>query len=285
MSDETTPDGTTPDGAAADGSRHATPRRPGTTPAASAASRARRIGGARPAAASRPSPSQAPSEPAVPPEGVQSDAADATGAPAGAARDGDRGSGSPVVVTQAPGWLMWVPAVVLAGCAVAMAVIVAVSAHGVWYAKPSSASLRDKVLAAAKTCTAAANTYSYTTIPHDEAQGLACSTGKWTGEYRKAMASLVKPIATKLKASQSIQINDAGIEDISSSGRQWTVVVYGQTKITQAGKPGRTDPFSAQVVMQHVDGEWLIAQIDTIAKRAAERRLQRHGCTATGRNA
>ncbi|MBE7190132.1 hypothetical protein, partial [Jatrophihabitans endophyticus] len=169
-------------------------------------------------------------------------------------------------VVEVPAWLRWVPAGVLSVCAVVMIVLILIAGHGVWYSKPSGSALRDRVLAAAKTCTAAANTYSYQTLPQDEAKGLACSTGQWSTQYKKAIATIVKPAATKLKASQSIQINNAGIESISPHGQQWTVVVFGQTKITQSGQKPRLDPFSAQVVMSHVDGKWLISKINTIVK-------------------
>lgn len=278
--------GTAPgnDGAGVGGADGVNPpaSRPRSSAAASAASRARRIGGSRPSTGQRPA-GESDTAAGTPP--AESDAssrgaADAAGtddlndtdhssdvaAEGTTTQDAAADSGARrVVVTQAPRWLRWTPAAVLSACAVVMAVLLLVAAHSVWYAKPSSSALREKVLAAAKTCTAAANTYTYLTIPKDEANGLACSTGTWSSQYRKAMKTLVTPLATKLKASQAIQINAAGIENISASGHQWTVIVYGQTKITQASAKTRLDPFAAEVTMQEVGSKWLISNINTVA--------------------
>ena len=73
--------------------------------------------------------------------------------------------------------------------------------------------------------------------------------------------SIVKPTAPKLKASQSVQINTAGVESVSPNGSQWTVVIFGQTTIKQTGASARVDPFSSVVRMDHVHGAWLISSI------------------------
>ncbi|WP_375487441.1 hypothetical protein [uncultured Jatrophihabitans sp.] len=257
-----------------------TGRRP--TPAASAASRARRIGGAagtlKPAAA----PPEADDEPDA------SDAAErrtrrrtAKAEPA-AATAGEKVSTRKTgrttsardlkteaqrerpVVTEVPGWLRWLPAIVLSVCALAMIVIIAVAAHGVWYAKPSTSTTRDKVLAAAKKCTALANTYNYKTLAADEKRGLACTTGAWTAQYRSALQKIVKPTATQLKASQTVQINAAGIESATGNGTQWTTIVYGQLTINQSGATPRIDPFAAVVRMDKVKSSYLVSKIDLI---------------------
>ena len=167
-------------------------------------------------------------------------------------------------VPQVPAWLRWVPAIVLSGCAIAMIVIIAVAAHGVWYAKPSTSSARDEVLAAAKKCTAVANTYNYKTLAADEKRGLACTTGAWTAQYKSALEKIVKPTATSLKASQTVQINAAGIESVNDTGTQWTTIVYGQLTINQSGATPRIDPFAAVVQMTKVKSKYLVSKIDLI---------------------
>ena len=313
------PDGATPTDEPADtgsgadtGSASATTRRP--TPAASAASRARRIGGATgthrvPTAANEPVP-EPESEPAPADTGrgwrrakakaatdTSTDTASATGtaAAAGTATDTStdtasasddptqrlsmrkssprttsarelkaEAGGAPATVTQVPEWLRWAPAVVLSVCAVAMIVIIAVSAHGVWYAKPSTSAQRDQVLAAAKKCMAAANTYNYKTLAADEKRGLACTTGAWTTQYKSALEKIVKPTATKLKASQTVQINAAGVESVTGSGKQWTTIVYGQLTINQSGATPRIDRFAAIVRLDKVKSRYLVSKIDLI---------------------
>ena len=256
------------------------------TPAASAASRARRIGGVRPgagtgaAASSGSDPDAADattgsrvSTTKAGPNATRGTADRTTGAARGRAssrpasaralKDEARGSttGGVTVVTQVPGWLRWAPAIVLGACAIAMAVVLAVSSHGVWWATPSAQKTRDQVLAAAKQCTALTNTYAWNTIPADEKRGKACTTGAQSQRYVSAMENIVKPTAPKLHASQTVQVNTAGMESISSSGSQWTVVIFGQTTIRQTGASARVDPFSTVVRMDHVHGKWLISSI------------------------
>ena len=184
---------------------------------------------------------------------------DDSGADSDSDADDDSTSSAEVGVAQVPSALRWVPAGVLGTAAVVMIVLVLIAAHSVWYAKPSTSATRDQVLAAAKTCTARSNTYNYTSLDKDEAAAAKCTTGTYTAKFTKAFDRLVKPKAVQLKASQSVQVNAAGIETVGHS--RWTVVVYGQTRITQAGAQPRTDPFAAEVVMQRVGGHWLIKDI------------------------
>jgi hypothetical protein len=283
------------DAATGTGKAASAARRP--TPAASAASRARRIGGSTgthkiPTTQAEPAP-----EPVDPPAATDTgrgwrkakDRSDATqdAAPAASstpdpatdervsmrkrqprttsARDlKTEAEAGPAAVPQVPEWLRWAPAVVLSVCALAMIVIIAVAAHGVWYAKPSTSAERDKVLAAAKKCMAAANTYNYKTLAADEKRGLACTTGAWTTQYRSALEKIVKPSALKLKASQTVQINAAGVESVSGSGQQWTTIVYGQLTINQSGATPRIDPFAAIVRLDKVKSRYLVSKIDLI---------------------
>lgn len=278
MTDDETRDDGTPDAQASDqqalDQQAAQPTRR-TTAAASAASRARRIGGARPSAAptassgTAPAPSVADGAVGAPTPAAPAEASGAKPVSVGTPETDekaatDQRTEKDRVTVEVPAWLRWAPAGVLSVCAIVMIVLIVVAGHGTWYSKPSGSAVRDQVLAAAKTCIAATNTYSYQTLTQDEAKGLACATGDWSHQYRKAITTIVRPSATKLKASQSVQINNAGIETISGNGQQWTVVVFGQTKIAQSGKKARLDPFSAEVTMRHVGGKWLISKIDTI---------------------
>lgn len=254
------------DAAAGTGKGGSAARRP--TPAASAASRARRIGGAT--GTHKIATTQAQPEPA----GISTGPAPAADERVSirkrqprttSARDlKAEAQAGPFAVTQVPEWLRWAPAVVLSVCAVAMIVIIAVAAHGVWYAKPSTTAEREQVLAAAKKCMAAANTYNYKTLPADEKRGLACTTGAWTTQYKSALDKIVKPTAVKLKASQTVQINAAGVESVSGSGRQWTTIVYGQLTINQSGATPRIDRFAAIVRLDKVKSRYLVSKIDLI---------------------
>jgi hypothetical protein len=172
-----------------------------------------------------------------------------------------------------PAWLNWLPAAVLSAGALAMAVLLIVFSHGVWWgpdpaAVPSgrTATLREQVLAAAKTCVASTNTYKYTELDSYESRALACTTGQFTSQLKDTIDRLIRVNAPKLKSSQTAQINRGGIESISPDGRQWTILLFGQLSVTNSNdKQPRTDPFAAQVVMQRVRGKWLMAKLTTVS--------------------
>jgi hypothetical protein len=250
------------------------PRKP--SPAAAAASRARRIGG-RPAGAPRPSPAPtgaktAPEEGAEPTTSLRKPPA-RKAAPAAeptpVAPDRDAAGGPDV-----PVWLNWAPAAVLSVGAVVMAILLIVFSHGVWWGpspddKPNAATVnqqRERILAAAKTCVVAANDYAYTDLDGYEKRALACTTGALTGKLRTTIESLVKAKAPQLKAKQTTQISRGGVQTVSPDGKQWTLLVFGQLSVVNANYPkGRTDPFGAEVTMEKVGGRWVMSDLNTVS--------------------
>jgi hypothetical protein len=147
-----------------------------------------------------------------------------------------------------------------------MAILLVTFSHGVWWAKPSGSIQREKVLAAAKTCTAVSNTYKYTQLAAFENKALDCATGTFRAQLKTTIERLIKVNAPQLKASQRAQISRGGIETITSNGHQWTVLLFGQLAVTNTNYPkGRTDPFAAQVRMQKVNGKWLMADLKTVS--------------------
>jgi hypothetical protein len=169
------------------------------------------------------------------------------------------------VVVQAPAWVRWLPAGVLSAGALTMAILLVVLSHGVWWAKPSSASVRDQVLAAAKTCTVAINSYKYSDLDTYERKALACTTGALTTDLRTAIDSIVKVKAPQLKASQTVQINNAGIESVASGGHQWTLLVFGQLNLVSSDYPkGNDAPFAAEVRVDKAHGKWLLSFESTL---------------------
>ncbi len=260
---------------AGDDKTEARPAPPAARPAPrpSPASRARRIGGAtRPAAPPTPPPTAPPTAP-PPTAGLNAPAgapAEATAAPgddpdAEDAEGVEAGEAKPEV----PVWLTWAPAAILVAGAVAMAIIVSIVSHGVWWGNDTASArsvtaLRQQVSAAAKTCLAATNTYKYTDIDAFEKAGSDCTTGTQTTQFRKAVDTLIRKNAPKLKFSQTAQINKAAIESVS--GNQWTILLYGQLAVTNTTTPnGRTDPFAAVVRMEKVHGRWLISSLRTVS--------------------
>jgi hypothetical protein len=163
---------------------------------------------------------------------------------------------------------------VLSAGAIGMAVLLLVFSHGVWWgpdpksvpADKSAAVVREQVLAAAKTCVAAANTYQYTDLNSYESKALACTTGEFTNQLRDTIERLIKVNAPRLKSSQTAQINRGGIEAINDDGTQWTILLFGQLSVTNNdNQQPRTDPFAAQVRMDKTNGKWLIGALTTVS--------------------
>jgi hypothetical protein len=184
------------------------------------------------------------------------------------AEPGDR-AGQPV-----PTWLNWAPAGVLVAGALVMAVLLVVFSHGVWWGPepgraPSAAKVgqvRDQVQAAAKSCVAATNDYSYTALDAYETKALACTTGQFTSKLRSTIENVVKKNAPGIKAKQTTRISRSGIQSVTPDGKQWTILVFGQLSVVNANYPdGRTDPFGALVTMENSHGKWLMANLDTVS--------------------
>lgn len=166
-----------------------------------------------------------------------------------------------------PSWLTWVPAVAFAAVAVVFLVLLAVDKVGSSGSGPPSSKERETVLAAAKNCVAATNTYKYTNVDSYERAGLKCATGVYAKQYRTAMDTLIKKNAPTQKFTQIAQINSAGVESVTDDGKQWSALIYGQLNITNTatGKNGRIDPFALVATMDQVKGKWLISGVKLLS--------------------
>jgi len=243
----------------------AEPKAPG-----SAASRARRIGG-RPAVPAAPSATNLEkSRPAPPPPGTGRHAtppAPPKTKPVKAAKAASAASGSSEASATSP-LVQWIPTAVLAAAAVVLLVLIAVAGHGVYYAKSSvSDSARtanqQAAVAAAKSCIATINTYDYRTLTKNEAAALACVTGPFTAKLKTTYTKTLLPEAPVAKATQTAQVNLAGVKSVSSDGTQIQVLLYGQFAVTNVqtastGTP-RYDVFGIVATMNKVAGKWLVA--------------------------
>lgn len=166
-----------------------------------------------------------------------------------------------------PAWLAWLPAAAFVAVAIVFLALLIVSRVGNSGNNITSAKQREIVLAAAKNCVAATNTYKYTDVDSYERAGLACSTGVYAKQYRTAMDTLIKKNAPTQKFTQIAQVNLAGIESVTDNGKQWSALVYGQLNITNVttGKQGRVDPFSVVVTMEQAGGKWLIGNVRLVS--------------------
>jgi hypothetical protein len=166
---------------------------------------------------------------------------------------------------------VWAPAAVLGLAAVVLGVLCIVfaargsssstSAAGTLTAADSA--LRQKVLAAAKGCVVRVNSYDYRTFAADEKQALQCTTGQYSKDFKKTFEGVIMKYGPKLHATQTAQIDTAGIEQVSSDGKQWTLLLFGQLTATNntSATSGRVDPLAIKVTVQKVGSQWLIAKL------------------------
>jgi hypothetical protein len=163
--------------------------------------------------------------------------------------------------------LRWIPAGVLGVAVVVLAVLCYSYGNGVWHGTKSVSEVRGEVLSAAKTCTAKVSSYDYRKLAQSKKDGQSCATGKFKTDYTTAMDTIIAKEAPTTQTAQSVQVAKAGIEQVSSDGKQWTLLIYGQhtvTNKTTGTKTPRLDKLSVRVVMDKVGNTWLISKIDLV---------------------
>jgi hypothetical protein len=161
----------------------------------------------------------------------------------------------------------WLSAGVLSVAALAFAILIAIFSisGGGGDASKKRNQIREQVLAAAKTCTARENTYSYKTLDADETAALACTTGEFHTQVKQTFDKVLIPKAPGQQQVQQTQIDLAAVERISEDGSEWTILVFGQTSVTNSTtgtSSPRLDPFAAVVRMKKTGSKWLISYLD-----------------------
>lgn len=235
------------------------PRRPSPRPVAPAVESPSVDGRATKVTLTKPTPAQPAVADAKPIPAAEAATADAQPTPGAEAQ--------PAVVAQphrirarAPRWLavlLAVLALLLAGAS-AWLVIAAPGQAG-------SASQRDQALSAAKTSAALILSYDYRNFDADLAKAQAQLTGVANSQYVQAMTGTIKPAAIKSKVVVQAQTDSAGVETVSADGKQVTVVVFGQQKVTNTALTApRIDPFRVRITMDLVAGHWLVSKFGQI---------------------
>ena len=160
---------------------------------------------------------------------------------------------------QAPLWL-----VVLLGLLV-LAGAAAVAVAATLPSGAGSTGERDRALAAAKSEVPLILSYDYANFDAGLAKAKAQLTGRAVTDYVTAMTQTIKPAATKVKAVVQAQTDGAGVESVSPDGRQVTVVVFGEQKVTNTSLSApRTDLFRVRATLDLVGGRWLVSKFDQI---------------------
>lgn len=128
-----------------------------------------------------------------------------------------------------------------------------------------SVNQRDQALSAAKSSVALILSYDYRSFDAGLATAKAQLTGRANSDYVQAMTSTIKPAAIKSKVVVQAQTDSAGVETVSADGKQVTVVVFGQQKVTNSALTSpRIDPFRVRATMNLVGGHWLVSKFDQI---------------------
>jgi Mce-associated membrane protein len=164
------------------------------------------------------------------------------------------------VTARSPRWLaalLAVLALLLAG----VSAWLVVAAPG----RAGSVEQRDQALSAAKTSVALILSYDYRNFDADLAKAQAQLTGRANSDYVQAMTATIKPAAIKSKVVVQAQTDSAGVETVSADGKQVSVVVFGQQKVTNTALSApRIDPFRVRATMTLVNGHWLVSKFDQI---------------------
>jgi len=230
--------------------------------AAAAASRARRIGGRVRASGTEPDAETQPvAKPAATSAAKPADLRKSAKSEKALSKPRVR-AGGPTASRGSGGRTAWLPAGILSAGAVAALVVLLLSAFG---GKSTSATAqRDQVLAAAKACVAASNSYSYKSLDSFERKGLACGTGTFATKFKSSVDQILKKNAPTVKQVQTFQVNTAGI--IETTATTWGVLIYGQVHVVNVGtgSDGRTDPYGAIAVMVRKNGSWKLSQLNTL---------------------
>ena len=128
-----------------------------------------------------------------------------------------------------------------------------------------STSERDQALAAAKSEVPTILSYDYKTFDAGLAKSKAVLTGRAVDDYTKAMTTSIKPNAVKVKAVVQASTDGAGVESVSDDGKQVTVVVFGEQKVTNSTLSApRVDLFRVRATLDLVKGKWLVSKFDQI---------------------
>ena len=158
--------------------------------------------------------------------------------------------------------LGWGWALLATALSVALIVLSVLFSHGAWWGKASPLTQqRAAALASAKSCIATMNTYDYRELASARKKALSCTTADFTATYQKAFDSQIAALAPAQRATQTFQVNNAGVARVSPDGRHFDVLVFGHIATTNSSTGGtpRNSVLSAVVSMRKAGDHWLVA--------------------------
>ncbi|HEU5271582.1 MAG TPA: hypothetical protein VFU36_16765 [Jatrophihabitans sp.] len=205
---------------------------------------------------------RSPTQAGVPPQAGADRSPAEAGEAAGEWQTAERSTAEPGTTRAVPRSPLWLA--VLLGVLVLTGVAAVVVAARL-PSQSGSGRERDKALAAAKSEVPLILSYNYASFDADVAKAKAQLTGRAVTDYTTAMSQTIKPAAVKVKAVVQAQTDGAGVESVSPDGRQVTVVVFGEQKVTNTSLSApRTDLFRVRATLDLVGGTWLVSKFDQI---------------------
>jgi Mce-associated membrane protein len=245
------------------------PERRGT-PAAQAASRARRIGG-RPSPTPTPVPSVSPDRPRPAPKPDRPAAVAQAERPAGARPTPKRTVSSEPerhrVTNERPPVGTWLPLAILAAVLIAVLAVnltwLGGLSHPGGHQTSTTAADREKLMSQAQTKVALVASYDYRKIDADATAAEAGMIEPFKSTYAKSIQSTIKPLAAQVKAIVTCSVEKAAVSSVSSDGKQAVVLIYAQLSTensTTNGQP-RLDIATIQVTMNKQGGNWFISNL------------------------
>lgn len=153
--------------------------------------------------------------------------------------------------------------------AVLLVIIVALGATAWWLENsqdPAGSRIeREQALSTAKAAAPVILSYNYRQLDKDIAAGRARLTGRASSDYVDAMTKTIKPAAAKTHAVVQAQTEGAGVESVAASGKQLTVLVFGEQKVTNTSlTQPRTDLFRIRLTLNLVGKRWFVSKLDPI---------------------
>jgi hypothetical protein len=243
-----------------------------TTPAAQAASRARRIGG-RPSPTSSSGASGSPSadRPRPSPRADKPAALAQADRPAGTRPTPKRKvSAEPAphrAKRERPPIGTWLPLAVLG---VVLIAILAVNltwlgglSHPGGHQTTTTTADREKLLSQAKTKVALVSSYDYRKIDADAKAAEAGMIELFKSTYDKSIQTVIKPLAAQVKAVVTCTIQTAAVSSVSGDGKQAVVLIYAQlsTQNSTTNGQSRLDIATIQLTMNKQGSNWMISQL------------------------
>jgi Mce-associated membrane protein len=151
--------------------------------------------------------------------------------------------------------------------ALAVLTVVALVAFGILAFRAAQASATDRArtaaVAAAREAIVPLLSYDYRRLDADFKKASGYLTGSFAAEYAQTTSTVVRPTATQTHAVVVAQVRTASVVS-ATPDRVVTLLFVNQTTTSNRLKEPNTDFNRVRITMDHLDGRWLISDIDAL---------------------